>query len=201
MQLSPTCLKGTLSPRHATTIHETTQDRACQETQSKTGFCFETAVDLHLSAPPLPSPVYHNKPRSRGVRKAVGPAQPSTPTSQGCAHSTRHETSSRSMRLAASSRLPRCTTKCKNASKFSPSLAHHTHRGCRMGSQTMRITPVTFETKKKDFKSQSGAKHTPSSHSRGAFPNTGHAGTGSAQPGRFFFFSYQEAADCAPVQE
>lgn len=86
MQLSPTRLKGTLSPQHATTTYETAQDRARQEMQSNAGFCFETAVDLHTSAPPsLP----RSTTKSRAVEGCVGwRGQPSAPAR--VVHGTRH---------------------------------------------------------------------------------------------------------------
>lgn len=121
VQLSPTRLKVTLSPWHATTIYETAQDRACQETQSKTGFCFETAADLHLSAPLLPSPVYHKKLCSREVCRAVEPAL----HSQGCTYSTNPHPAPRGWQQAAVSQD--APLNAKRANKFPPSLPQHTH--------------------------------------------------------------------------
>ena len=168
MQLSPTRLKGTLSPWHATTIYETAQDRACQEMQSNTGFCFETAMDLHTSAPrSLP----WSATKSRATEGCVGQwGQPSTPAR--AAHTAPgtnpHPAPGGWQQAAVSQDAP---SNAKRTSKFLPSLPQHTHRGCRTGGQTMRITRFTFEPKMKDFKPQSGAKHAPSSQSRGAFPN------------------------------
>lgn len=146
MKLSPTRLKGTRSPWHAATTHETAQDRACQETQSNTGFCYEPAVGLHFSAP------LHCTMKSCAMDSCLGCW--GQPRAQGSGLERLHQA------VKPCQAVTLCAAKCKERANFHPDRQTH----CRTGGQTMRISQLTFEPKTKYLKSHSGAQHTPSSH-------------------------------------
>lgn len=162
--------------------HNTAQDRAHQEAQSSAGFRFEPAVALHTSAPrslPWFTPI------SRAVAGCTGrQEQPGLHMQhQALTLVLPHE-------LAASGCLPRCTVQRNQREQISalPAPAH-THRGCRMGSQTIRITHFKSEPNPKDFKPQSGTKHAPCSQPPGAFPMwKGRAGSALLNQVIFLFF-------------
>lgn len=179
-------VKAFVSDLQLTNWQHCTKGKSATQSNMPKGYTISiSCMDLHTSAP-------HSLPGSITKSHAVERCSGASPAHQPGLH-MQHQALTLGglvqwLDCAAPSHLPRCIIKYKKSKQiFTLSAPTHTHRGCSLASQTMKITQFTFEPKIKDFKPQSAEHILPPLNPEVLFltTQTGHAGTGSAQPDDF----------------